>query len=167
MDLTHIFGSTHAVTWPQECARTFVVFCYGLAAVRLAGRRVFGKWAALDFIVSIIVGSSLSRAITGSAALGGTLASTTLIMLLHWVLAQAAARSDRLSTILEGAPLPLVRNGKAEPSAFRRGSISRRDLEEALHQSGVEQITDTKLIVLEPSGRITVLKRKERHGRTG
>ena len=60
MDLTQIFGSTHAVTWWQECTRTVVVFCYGLAVVRLAGRRVFGKWAALDFIVSIIVGSSLS-----------------------------------------------------------------------------------------------------------
>ena len=83
MDLTQIFGSTHAVAWWQECTRTVVVFCYGLAVVRLAGRRVFGKWSALDFIVSIIVGSSLSRAITGSAALGGTLASTTLIMLLH------------------------------------------------------------------------------------
>ena len=167
MDLTHILGSIHAVTWPQECARTFVVFCYGLAAVRLGGRRVFGKWSALDFIVSIIVGSSLSRAITGSAALGGTLASTTLIMLLHWLLAQAAARSERLSKLVEGAPLPLVRDGKADPSAFRRGSISRRDLEEALHQSGVEHITDTKLIVLEPSGQITVLTKHEQHGRAG
>ena len=102
MDFTQIFGSTHDVTWSQECARTVVVFCYGLAMVRLAGRRIFGKWAALDFIVSIIVGSSLSRAITGGAPLGGTMASTTLIMLLHWVLAHAAARSERLSKILEG-----------------------------------------------------------------
>ena len=91
----------------------------------------FGKCAALDFIVSIIVGSSVSRAIIGSAALGGTPASTTLIMLLHWVLAHAAGRSDRLLKIVEGAPLPLVRD-KVNPSASLRGSISRRDLEEAL-----------------------------------
>lgn len=160
MDFTHIFGSTHAVTWWQECARTVIVFCYGLAAVRLAGRRVFGKWAALDFIVSIIAGSSLSRAITGSAPLGGTLASTTLIMLLHWVLAHAAARSEQLAKVLEGSPLPLVRDGKADRSAFLRSSISRRDLEQALRQSGVEHIDDTKLIVLEPSGQITVVKKQ-------
>lgn len=167
MDLTQIFGSTHAVTWWQECTRTVVVFCYGLAVVRLAGRRVFGKWSALDFIVSIIVGSSLSRAITGSAALEGTLASTTLIMLLHWVLAHAAARSERLSKIIEGAPLPLVREGQADPAAFLRGSISRRDLEEALRQSGVEHIDDTRLIVLEPSGQITVLKKSQQHSPAG
>ncbi|HUB47355.1 MAG TPA: YetF domain-containing protein [Acetobacteraceae bacterium] len=167
MDLTQIFGSTHAVTWWQECSRTIVVFSYGLAVVRLAGRRVFGKWSALDFIVSIIVGSSLSRAITGSAALGGTLASTTLIMLLHWVLAHAAACSAKLSKIIEGAPLPLAREGQADRAAFLRGSISRRDLEEALRQSGVEHIGDTRLIVLEPSGQITVLKKGQQHSRAG
>ncbi len=87
------------------------------------------------------------------------MASTTLIMLLHWVLAHAAARSERLSKILEGAPLQLAREGKADRAAFLRGSISRRDLEEALRRSGVEHIENTKLIVLEPSGQITVLKK--------
>lgn len=159
MDLTQFFGSTHEITWWQECARTVVVFCYGLAVVRLAGRRVFGKWAALDFIVSIIVGSSLSRAITGSAPLGGTLASTAVIMLLHWVLAHAAARSERLARIIEGVPLPLVRNGKVDRHAFLRESISRADLEEALRQSSVDNLDKTKLIVLEPSGQITVVKK--------
>ena len=44
---------------------------------------------------------------------------------------------------------------------------SRRDLEEALRKSGVEHIDDTNLIVLEPSGQITVLKKDQHHGREG
>jgi hypothetical protein len=39
----------------------------------VAGRRVFGRWAALDIVVAIVVGSNLSRALTGAAQLGGTL----------------------------------------------------------------------------------------------
>jgi len=50
----------------QECVRTVLVFAYGLLLVRLAGRRIFGKWSALDIIVSIMVGSNLSRALTRS-----------------------------------------------------------------------------------------------------
>ena len=49
MDLSQIFGSTHAVTWWQECTRTIMVFCYGLAVVRRAGRREFGKWVSPGF----------------------------------------------------------------------------------------------------------------------
>ena len=60
-----IFGPLGHLTWWQECNRALVVFIYGLAIMRVAGRRVFGKWAALDIIVSVIVGSNLSRALTG------------------------------------------------------------------------------------------------------
>lgn len=153
-----VFGFTGHVTWWQECDRALVVFIYGLAIVRIAGRRVFGKWAALDIIVSIIVGSNLSRALTGQAALGGTLAATTVLMALHWFLAQAAARSPRLAEILEGTPVELGRGGSVDPATMRRHSVSRRDLDEALRQSGVEEDGKTSRVVLEPSGKINVLK---------
>jgi len=131
---------------------------YGLAIVRVAGRRVFGKWAALDIIVSVIVGSNLSRALTGQASLGGTLAATTVLMVLHWVLAQAAARSAWLAGILEGTPIELGRGGSLDPAAMRRHSVSDRDLDEAVRQSSVSDAENTSRIVLEPSGKINVLK---------
>ena len=64
-----IFGVDAHLSWAQECARAVLVFAYGLLLVRVAGRRIFGKWSALDIIVSIVVGSNLSRALTGSAEL--------------------------------------------------------------------------------------------------
>src|ERR671939_176607 len=42
-------------------------FCFRVAPERVAGRRLFGEWAALDIIVSIIAGSNLIRALTESA----------------------------------------------------------------------------------------------------
>ena len=53
---TRLFGGTGHVNWIQESGRAILLFTYGLAAVRLVGRRVFGKWAALDIIVSVGVG---------------------------------------------------------------------------------------------------------------
>ncbi len=105
--LDQAFGSTGNVTWAQECARAGAIFVYGLACVRIAGRRMFGKWAALDIIVAIIIGSNLSRALTGSAPLVGTLAATTLLVGLHWFLAQAAGRWKIWSVILEGRAVDL------------------------------------------------------------
>ncbi len=46
-----------------------LIFAYGLVLVQLSGRRTFGKWSALDVIVSIMLDSSQSRALTGSAPL--------------------------------------------------------------------------------------------------
>ena len=44
MDLQRLFGSKDDHTWLQESARAAVIFIYGLALVRIAGRRAFGKW---------------------------------------------------------------------------------------------------------------------------
>ena len=153
-----IFGHLGHLAWWQECDRALVIFAYGLAMVRVAGRRVFGKWAALDIIVSIVVGSNLSRALTGQAELGGTLAASTLLMALHWILAQAAARSRWLAGILEGKAIELGRGGSVDQAILRRHSVSRRDLEEALRQASVDDVGQTRRVVLEPSGKINVLK---------
>ena len=48
--INNIFGGAAPIGWAQECARAALIFFYGLALVRLAGRRVFGKWAALDIM---------------------------------------------------------------------------------------------------------------------
>jgi uncharacterized membrane protein YcaP (DUF421 family) len=153
-----LFGHRDAHAWWQECDRAALVFLYGLALVRIAGRRMFGKWAALDIIVSVMVGSNLSRVITGNAALLGTLAATTAMMAMHWVLAHAAARSAWFSALVEGTPFELARDGRADEGAMRAEAISRRDLEEALRQSGVDDLAGARLVTLEPSGKITVLK---------
>lgn len=157
--LSDIFGETGNVTATQECARALLIFAYGLVIVRLAGRRVFGKWSALDIIVSIIVGSNLSRALTGGAALFGTILATTLLMGMHWLLAQIAVRSRPLSYLIEGRPVELAKDG-VPSSELRRHAISQSDLGEALRQSGLESVENARRVTLEPSGRITVLKRK-------
>lgn len=153
-----LFGVAGDVSRWQECARAVLIFGYGLLVVRLAGRRVFARWSALDIVISIIVGSNLSRALTGSAPLFGTLAATSLLMFLHWVLAQVAARSARFSRLVEGPEIVLGRAGAAERRRLRRQAVSQADLEEALHQAGIEKVEESRALILEPSGKISVLK---------
>jgi uncharacterized membrane protein YcaP (DUF421 family) len=153
-----LFGTTGHVNWLQESGRAILLFAYGLAAVRLVGRRVFGKWAALDIIVSVIVGSNLSRALTGSAPLFGTIVATSVLLALHWLLAQGAARWKALSRILEGSPIRLLKAGQLDFDKKLRWSISTADVEEALRGAGLEQLGAAREIVLEPSGKLNVLK---------
>jgi uncharacterized membrane protein YcaP (DUF421 family) len=156
--MEQVFGTMGQVLWYQECARSVLIFAYGLALVRIAGRRIFGKWSALDIIVSIVIGSNLSRALTGGAPLWGTLAATTLFVGVHWILANLVSRSAPISRVIEGSPIELARSGTAPTSLLYRHSISEADLYEALRQSGVENLAAATVVTLEPSGRITVLK---------
>ena len=156
--LTSWFGADEHLTVAQECARTLVVFAYGFILLRVAGRRLFGKWSAVDLTVSIIIGSNLSRTITGNAPLIGTLIASTLLMALHWLVSYAAAHSRRASVVLEGMPTDLVTAGRIDERARRRSGISHADLDEALRGSGIQRIDEVARLTIEPSGKITIEK---------
>lgn len=83
-----------------------------------------------------------------------------MIIAVHWFLAHFAARSRWFSGVVEGAAVHLATGGKADRSVFLSHAISENDLTEALRGSGVEDLDQTKLVTLEPSGKINVLKPK-------
>jgi uncharacterized membrane protein YcaP (DUF421 family) len=157
--MDQIFATMGQVARYQECARTMLIFAYGLALVRISGRRIFGKWSALDVIVSIVVGSNLSRALTGTAPLWGTLGATTPLFALHGLLAHLVSRSTFLSNLVEGSAVTLARCGTVSTALLHRYLVSQTDLHEALRQSGVNDLSDTRAVTLEPSGKIAVLNR--------
>lgn len=162
MGLDDIFGTTSPLSWTQEMARATLIFIYGLVLVRVLGRRVFGKWAALDIVISIVIGSNLSRALTGNAQLWETLFATTLLLVLHWLLSHAVARSPWLSRMLEGKAVVLGQGGSVEDEKLRRHAVSDADLAEAIRKVGIADAVESELIVLEPNGNISVVKERDK-----
>src|SRR6266508_2874605 len=74
------------LTIPQIALRAILVFLVWLAIVRMADRRLLGKYSAFDVVLAVMLGSVLSRAINGSAPLWGTLAAATVLVAMHWIL---------------------------------------------------------------------------------
>ena len=152
-----LFGDTDTdLAWWQMSARAAVVFAYGIALVRLAGTRVFGKGAAFDIILSVIIGSNLSRALTGNAALWETLLTTTVLIGLHWLVAEIAFRSPAFATLVKGKPKVLIEDGERQERTISAEEIGPRDLEAALRSAGVESAEEVAKAVLERDGSITV-----------
>jgi uncharacterized membrane protein YcaP (DUF421 family) len=156
--LAAVFGQQNHLSTAQECARTLLIFAFALGVVRISGRRTFAKWSSLDTVVSVIAGSTLSRALTGNAPLWGTLAAMLVLFGAHWALAQLAARHSGLAAILEGRPITLGRAGQLDERARVRHSVSRSDVLEALHRKDLEEPSGTRLVSLEPNGTINVIK---------
>lgn len=107
----HLVIGREEITWWQMSLRAGAIFLCGLVLVRIAGRRVFGKWGALDILVAVIIGSNLSRAITGNAPFAATLCATLALILLHTLLVYAAVWAPRVGEMVKGRPTVLVRGG--------------------------------------------------------
>lgn len=160
MDLFHAIighGST-GILWWQESIRAIFIFLYGLLLIRLAGIRAFSKQTPLDIVIAIVIGSNLSRALTGNARFLPTLAATAVIVLMYWLFERWAARSQLASRVLKGRAVRLMHGGALDDAVMRRHAVTRGDLEEAGRISGKPSLAAVTDAYLERNGKISTLK---------
>lgn len=144
----------------QLSARAVILLIYGLVCIRVAGRKTFSQASPLDIVVAVVVGSNISRAMTGKAPFLATLAATLVLVCLHRLLAMLTLRWTPLASLAKARPTRLVVEGVPDEAAMSRHGISREDLLEALRMEQVERLEDVRLAVLEGGGKISVLRRK-------
>jgi uncharacterized membrane protein YcaP (DUF421 family) len=144
--------------WPQVTLRGLIVFAVGLGLIRASGLRTFSRYAPIDTVVTVLIGSNLSRAMTGSAPFVPTLAASLAIVAAHRVLASAALRSPWLNRLLKGEARPLVVGGQVQEAALRREAITRDDLCEAMRLRGLDDLGQVTSATLERNGQISLQK---------
>ncbi len=150
-------GSLH---WWQITARGIAVFLICVMLIRIMCRRAFGMQSYLDIALAVLIGSILSRAVTGTAPFIGTTIATTAMAACYWALVHLAQRFHVVGWLVKGSSWVLVRDGEPDERAMRRVGISHTDLKEAVHQASLLNVSQVKLAILERNGRISVLRRE-------
>lgn len=151
------------LTLGQSVIRAAVVYAAAIFLVRLGEKRFMGKNTAFDVILGIILGSVLSRGITGDAPFFNVLSASAALVLLHWLFSVITYYSDSLGSILKGRERKLVDNGRIVWENMRKSHLTFADLMGALRTNGsVTAVEDVSEAHFERSGDISVVKKKEK-----
>jgi uncharacterized membrane protein YcaP (DUF421 family) len=102
----------------QMSLRAVIVFILAIGMLRIGDKRFMGRSTAFDVMLGIIFGSVVSRAITGNAPFLPTLVASMVLILLHWILAAIAFRSQRFGSMVKGHEQLLVRDGQMMENAL-------------------------------------------------
>jgi uncharacterized membrane protein YcaP (DUF421 family) len=153
--------SRNDLTVGQISLRAVVVFVLWLVIVRLAGRRVLGRYSGVDFVMSVVLGAVLGGAIIGSAPFWGSLSAAGVLLALYWVLALFTFRWHAFGDLVKGHARELVRDGVVNRIALRRNFITERDLAEMLRlHARIGDPSGARLAMLERNGEISGLPRQ-------
>jgi uncharacterized membrane protein YcaP (DUF421 family) len=141
--------------------RATVMFWFLFVLTRGMKKRTLGDLAPFELLFLVVVGDLVQVGVTQEdySLTGAILALSTFgfwVSTLTWV----SWRSGRARRIIEGVPLVLVSDGKPIDAALHLEQMPLSEVLEAMRQSGLESLDDVRLAVLEPSGRISIIKRE-------
>lgn len=134
-----------------------------LLAVWLAmGKRQLGDLTPFDFAVSITAGTVAGAGIADPRiGLGETIVSLILLGILQIVLSWLSLKYRALHHRLHHEPTVLVENGQIIKTNLRQVRLTVEMLLQLLREKDVFDITEVELAVLEPHGKLSVLKKAE------
>ena len=141
----------------QMGLRAAIIYVSALVMVRMVGdRRFIGKYAAIDVILSIIFGSTLSRAINGNSAFFETIFAGFILVAMHWLFSAIAFHYSSFEKQIKGRSKVLIKNGRLCSKAMKASHITQEDLLSNLRiQFQIDELEQVERACLERSGDIS------------
>ena len=144
----------------QMSLRAAIVFVVTLAIVRLGKKRFLGRATAFDVILGIMLGSIVSRAVTGNAPMVPALAAAAVLVLMHWLFSAVALHWPGFGHLIKGRSDLLVQDGRLDAGTMRDAHMTEHDLWEDLRGKSVARLEEVAEARLERSGQLSVIKGK-------
>lgn len=141
--------------------RASVIFGFVFLLTRGMKKRTLGDLAPFELLFLVVLGDIVQTGVTQEdySLTGSILAISTFggwVSLLTWL----SWRSDRARRVIEGVPLVLVSDGQPIEAALKLEQMPLDEVLEAARQAGLASLAEVRLAVLEPSGRISIIKRE-------
>ena len=136
-----------------------------IVAIRLAGRRTVAQLSSFDIVVTVAIGSLVaSTAASNDPSYVQGMTALVTLLLLQIGVAALRQRSATLRRILDFKPETVVDGGRVDlPTGPLSSQITPDELRSKLRQQGVFDLDAVTLVVVEPTGELSVQGRPSRN----
>ena len=142
--------------------RATVVFGFLFFLTRGLKKRVLGDMAPFELLLLVTLGDIVQQGVTQEdMSITGSVLAVSTFGFWASALAWVSWRSDKARRVIDGVPIVLVRDGETIAAAMALEQMPLAEVEEAARQAGVADLDEVHLAILEPSGRISIIKRHD------
>ncbi|HVL06253.1 MAG TPA: YetF domain-containing protein [Acidimicrobiales bacterium] len=137
---------------------TVATYLSTIIAIRLAGRRTVAQLSSFDIVVTVAIGSLVaSTAASNDPSYVQGMTALVTLLLLQVGIAALRQRSATLRRILDFQPETVVDHGRVDlPAGPLTSQITSEELRSKLRQKGVFDLDSVTLVVVEPTGHLSV-----------
>ena len=151
----------------QIAARTGLVYAGVLLGLRFAGKRELGQMTVFDLVVVLLIANAVQNAMTGPdfSVQGGLVAAAVLLVINRGV-SLLRLHSESWGRLLEGMPTVLVQEGQFLEPRLRKEGLERSQIEMAMREHGIDDVSEVHLAILETDGSISIVPKSAEVVRT-
>lgn len=142
--------------------RSLVTYFILLAFTRIMGRKQISQLTYFDYIVGITIGSIAGVvAIDKSVKVIDGIVSIFIWSLLTIIISEITLRNINLRLIFDSEPLLIIDKGTVIYKNMKKARYNIGDLLMQLRNKDIFNITDVEIAVLEPDGKLSILKKSQ------
>jgi uncharacterized membrane protein YcaP (DUF421 family) len=151
----------------QAVIRAFCGYLFLVLIVRLVGRRPGKQLTPFEFVLIFFIGGLALTAIVGDEpSLTNAICQIFAIVLAHFLVAWARARSKVIARLLDGTPLILLETGPDGRRRWRVHTMEKMRIQDtdvmfAGRDHGLKSLEDIETAILERNGEISVLPSRD------
>src|SRR5258705_12189654 len=138
--------------------KSVAVYLFIIVAIRLFGKKELAQLSVIDLVFILLISNSVQNAMVGaSTGLFEGIAAAATLFAVNALFKYISYSSKGFSNLVQGEPVMLIHEGTVIEENLRKERLTRNELEAAIREHGVENISDVDLAVLEADGNISSL----------
>jgi uncharacterized membrane protein YcaP (DUF421 family) len=155
-NISEIF--TLGIPWTHLVLRAVLIYIAFFIGLRLFGKRELGQFTTFDLVLVLLIANALQPAITGpDQSVTGGVIIIAILLVFNRMVALVRNRWPWFDALIDPPPTVVVQDGQISKPALEKEGLSITDVEMAIREHGVNQMSDVKQAVLENDGSISVV----------
>src|SRR5690348_2635194 len=132
----------------------FLWFC-----MQAMGRKELAQISPFELVLLIVMGDLVQQGVTqqDSSVVGAMLAVSTFVVCIL-AISYATYRFKRVSELVEGRPVILVRDGKPLQKMLDYERLTLDDLKDAAREQGIDDLRDVRVGLIESDGKFSFIR---------
>lgn len=142
--------------------RTIIIYAILIGMLKIMGKRQIGELEVNELVSTLLISEIASIPISEpNIPLTNAMLPILFICLFEVFISSLKNKWSKLKTIVEGEPSYIIYKGKLNQDILAKNRISINELLTELRQQGVGNISDVEYGILEPSGKLSLIKTGE------
>ncbi|HMZ23950.1 MAG TPA: DUF421 domain-containing protein [Saprospiraceae bacterium] len=142
----------------QIVLRCIAVYLFVVLALRIFGKTELAQLSVVDLVFILLISNSVQNAMVGpDTSLGGGLVAAFSLFTLNYGFKRLIAKNKKVSDLIQGKEILLAYNGKVHMANLKKAGLTESELNAAIREHGVQDISGVDLAMLEVDGNISVI----------